>query len=86
VEAETEAGSWKLKRWRRSNFCGSGSTLKKEAESGSKFGSDSLYTKLEAERKNPKSENAEDKLGSMTLQQGLEAEAKNILLLPHPCI
>jgi len=26
------------------------------------------------------------KLGSMTLQEELKAEAKNILLLPHPCL
>jgi len=32
---------------KRLNFCGSGSTLKKEAGSGSKLGSDQLYTELE---------------------------------------
>jgi len=39
-----------LWKWKRLNFCGSGSTLKKEA--GSKLGSDQLYTELEAEAKN----------------------------------
>jgi len=33
-------------------FFGSGSTLKKQAGSGSKIGSDELYTELEAEAKN----------------------------------
>jgi len=37
--------------WKRLNFCGSGSTLKKEARSGSKLGSDYLYSELEAEAK-----------------------------------
>jgi len=34
--------SWKQKRWKQLNFCGSGSgsTLKKEVGSGSKLGSD----------------------------------------------
>jgi len=32
-----DLGLWKRKWWRRLNFCGSGSTLKKEAESGSKL-------------------------------------------------
>jgi len=45
---------WKRKRWKpkRLNFCGSGSTLKKEAGSESKLGSDYLYTELEAEAEN----------------------------------
>jgi len=34
------AGMWKRKRLKRLNFCGSGSTLKKEAGSGSKLGND----------------------------------------------
>jgi len=34
------------------NFCGSGSTLKEEAGSGSKLGSDKVYMELEAEAKN----------------------------------
>jgi len=34
-----QTGVWKQKWWKQLNFCGSGSTLKKEAESGSKFGS-----------------------------------------------
>jgi len=35
--------------WKRLNFCGSGSTLKKEAESGSKLGSICLFEEPEAE-------------------------------------
>jgi len=42
-----EAG---MRKWL--NFCGSRSTLKKEAGSRNKFGSDKLYTELEAEAKN----------------------------------
>jgi len=40
--------------WKRKwlNFYGSGSTLKKEAGSGSKLRSDKLYTELELEAKN----------------------------------
>jgi len=37
--------------WKRLNFCGSGSTLKKEAGRGSKLGSDQLFSELEAEAK-----------------------------------
>jgi len=37
--------------WKRLNFCGRGSALKKEAGSGRKLGSDQLYTELEAEAK-----------------------------------
>jgi len=40
-----------MRKRKRLNFCGSGSTLK-EAENGSKLGSDKLYTELEAEAKN----------------------------------
>jgi len=36
-EAECGSGNWK---WKRLNFCGSGSILKKEAGSGSKLRSD----------------------------------------------
>jgi len=35
--------------WKRLNFCGSGSTLKKEARSGSKLGSILLFEEPEAE-------------------------------------
>jgi len=35
--------------WKRLNFCGSGSTLKKEAGSGSKLGSIRLFEEPEAE-------------------------------------
>jgi len=38
VEAEAGSENWKRCKWL--NFCGNGSTLKKEARSGSKFGSD----------------------------------------------
>jgi len=53
---------------------GSGKILKRKrfdkiSRSGSELGSDQLYLELEAEAKNPKSE---------------EAETKNIILLPHP--
>jgi len=38
-DVEAEAGNWKRKRWKWLNFCGSGSTLKKEAGSRSELGS-----------------------------------------------
>ena len=40
---------WKRKRWKRLNFCGSGSTLIKEAGSGSELESESVEKELEAE-------------------------------------
>jgi len=42
----SEAGMWKRKRWKLLNFCESESTLKKEAGSGSEFGS--IFHKTEA--------------------------------------
>jgi len=39
VKQGCESGSWKRKQCKRLNFCGSGSTLKKEAGSGSELGS-----------------------------------------------
>jgi len=37
--------------WKLLNFCGSGITLKKEAGSGSKLGSDLIYMERKAEKK-----------------------------------
>jgi len=45
VEAEAGSGNWKRKRL---NFCGSGSTLKKEAGNGSKLGNICVFEEPEA--------------------------------------
>jgi len=43
VNRHLEPEMWKRKRWKRLNFCGSGSTLKKEAGSGSELESIWLF-------------------------------------------
>ena len=48
-QVKFDAGMWKRKRWKRLNFCGSGSTLMKEVGSGSELGSESVEKEPEAE-------------------------------------
>jgi len=44
----SQPGMWKRKQWKRLNFCGSGSTLKKEDGNGSKLGSILFFEEPEA--------------------------------------
>jgi len=86
--------SWKRKRWKRLNFCGSGNALKKEAGSGSELGSFWLFEEpgVEAFFINMGQGCGSGSGGSGYVfveaealwRKKLEAEAKNIVLLPHP--
>ena len=44
------SGSWKRKRRKQLIFCGSGSTLMKQVESGSELGSESFEKELEGKQ------------------------------------
>ena len=68
-----ESGSWK-----RLIFCGSGSTLMKEIESGSELGSNLFYLELEAKAKNSKGEEAETNSEAQKFKKKLDAEALKI--------